>query len=151
MSLEANTRFGWAWLMFAVSLACHVMDEAAHDFLAIYNPNALWLRARFHLPFPPVFTFREWIISLSVAIILLLVFTPLALREKRWLQIVAIPIGLLVGIGNGLAHVLSSFYFHKLMPGVISAPLIIATGVLLLAAANPKKKGSALGRASGTH
>ena len=38
MSSHADRRFGWAWLMFAVSLACHVVDEAAHDFLSVYTP-----------------------------------------------------------------------------------------------------------------
>jgi hypothetical protein len=149
MNSESDRRFGWAWLIFAVSLACHVMDEAAHDFLSsVYNPNALWLRARFHLPFPPTFTFREWIVGLGVGVLLLLCLTPLAWRGARVLRIVALPLGLVIGIGNGLGHVISSFYFHRLMPGVISGPLIIATGMLLVVAAVRKEKGSALGRAS---
>ena len=141
MNSDTKRRFGWAWLMFAISLACHVMDEAAHDFLAVYNPNALWLRARFHLPFPPTFTFREWIVGLALGILLLLCLTPLAWRGAQWLRIVAIPLGLLVGIGNGLGHVVSSFYFRRMMPGVITGPLIIATGMLLVVAAQ-KKVGS---------
>ena len=56
-------------------------------------------------------------------------------------------LGLLVGIGNGLGHVISSVYSWRLMPGVISGPLIIATGILLVVAAI-NNKGSAFGRAS---
>ncbi len=121
--------------MFAISIACHVMDEAAHNFLSVYNPNALWLRARFHLPFPPIFSFREWLAGLGVAIFLLLALTPKARQGSRVLRMIAIPLGLLVGIGNGLGHVVSSFYYHRMMPGVISGPLIIATGMLLVRAA----------------
>lgn len=50
--------FGLAWIAFAFAVALHVADEARHDFLATYNPNALAIRRRLHIPFPPVFTLR---------------------------------------------------------------------------------------------
>ncbi len=49
--------FGLAWIAFALAVALHVADEARHDFLATYNPNAIAIRRRLHIPFPPVFTF----------------------------------------------------------------------------------------------
>jgi hypothetical protein len=140
-AIGADQRFGMAWLMFAISLGCHVMDEAAHDFLSIYNPNAKMLQSRFSLPVP-TFTFREWIVGLSVAVLVLLVLTRWASRDTHWLHKVAIPLGLMVGIFNGLMHVISSVWFHRMMPGVISAPLIIATGMLLIQAALNSKRPS---------
>jgi len=61
---DRNQRFGIYWLAFGYTLALHVLDEASHDFLSVYNPNAMAIR-RF-LPFlpVPVFTFRQWIGSL---------------------------------------------------------------------------------------
>jgi hypothetical protein len=139
MNANADERFGRAWLTFAVVLACHVADEAAHDFLSVYNPNALAIRARFPF-FPiPTFTFREWIIGLSAAVLLLLCLTPLAAQGTRWIRMAAIPLGIIVGVVNATMHVVSSIYMHRLMPGVLSSPVLIAAGVwLVITAKSPE-------------
>ena len=139
-----NSRFGVAWLVFAIALGFHVADEATHDFLSFYNPNVLAIRLRFpYLPLP-TFTFREWLGGLIAAVVLLICLTPLASRGVRWIRIAAWPLGILIGMGNGLAHILSSIYLHRMMPGVLSAPLLIAAGGWLVA----KARRPALGRAS---
>jgi uncharacterized protein with HXXEE motif len=132
MSSGGIMSFGRAWLAFAIALACHVVDEATHDFLSIYNPNALAIRARFPFLPIPTFTFRTWIMGLGAAVVLLLCLTPLAARGTRWIRIAAVPLGIVVGILNGTMHIASSFYMHRLMPGVLSAPVLIATGVWLV-------------------
>ena len=43
-------QFGVAWIAFALAVALHVSDEANHDFLATYNPNARAIRRHLHLP-----------------------------------------------------------------------------------------------------
>jgi len=144
MQERSSSGFGLAWLAFALALACHVADEATHDFLSFYNPNVIAIRARVPWLPLPTFTFREWIIGLSAAILLLIVLTPLAARGERWVRVAAWPLGIVIGIGNGLAHMITSTYFHRLMPGVLSAPLIIAAGVWLVA----KARSPAGGRAS---
>lgn len=132
---ETRSRFGVAWFVFAIALACHVADEATHDFLSLYNPNVLAIRARFPFLPLPTFTFREWLGGLIAAVLLLLCLTPLACRGVRWVRIAAWPLGILIGIGNGLAHIISSVYLHRLMPGVLSASLLIAAGAWLVAKA----------------
>ena len=131
-----SPRFATAWFTFAVAIACHVADEATHDFLSFYNPNVIAIRARFPFLPLPTFTFREWIVGLVAGIVLLMCLTPLAYRGVRWIRIVAWPLGILVGIGNGLGHFGTSVYYHRLMPGVLSAPLIIAGGAWLIAEAS---------------
>jgi len=37
--------FGYAWLASVIALALHVADEATHDFLGWYNPQALRIRS----------------------------------------------------------------------------------------------------------
>jgi len=91
--------FGLAWIAFAIAVALHVADEARHDFLATYNPSALAIRRRLHIPFPPVFTFRAWLSGLIAGVCLLLLLSPFALHGAHWIRIVALPLGVLVGIG----------------------------------------------------
>lgn len=69
--------FGFAWIAFAVAIALHVVDEARHNFLAAYNPNAFAIRRRLHIPFPPVFTFRTWLTGLTAGVGLLFLLSPL--------------------------------------------------------------------------
>ena len=135
----SKQRFGIWWLAFGYTLALHVLDEAGHDFLSVYNPNALVLR-RF-VPFFPVFTFRQWIGGLLCGLTVWLALASLAFRGPRWQRGLAIPVAILAGIANALGHILSSIYLRRFMPGVYSAPLILLSGIMLFK--------SALGRARG--
>ena len=135
---DRNQRFGIYWLAFGYTLALHVLDEAGHDFLSVYNPNAVAIRRAVPFLPIPVFTFQSWIGALALALTLLLALTPLAFRGLRWMRGLAIPIALLPGIGNGLAHILSSIYMKRLMPGVYSAPLLLLSGTMLLRTALEK-------------
>jgi hypothetical protein len=129
---DSKQRIGIWWLVFGYTLALHVLDEAGNDFLSIYTPNALVLR-RF-LPVP-IFTFRSWIGSLLCGLTIWLALAPLAFRRPKWQRGLAIPVSILLGIGNALAHILSSIYFRRFMPGVYSAPLILLSGFILLRSA----------------
>ncbi len=61
--------FGAAWATMGVTLGFHVVDEAATDFLASYNPIAARIRSHLRgIPFPPVFTFWPWFLSLLAAV-----------------------------------------------------------------------------------
>ena len=48
--------FGAAWLTLAIAFGCHVIDEAATDFLAWYNPTAQRIRSYLGGTVPSVFT-----------------------------------------------------------------------------------------------
>lgn len=123
--------FGLAWLAFACAVALHVADEARHDFLSIYNPNAQAIRQRFHLPLP-VFTFRGWLTGLIAGIALLLLLSPLAFRGTHWMRIVALLLGAIVGLGNGLLHIGASLRYRRKLAGVLSSPVLLAAGAWLL-------------------
>lgn len=123
--------FGLAWVAFAVAVSLHVADEANHDFLSVYNPNALALRRRFHLPIP-VFTRRVWLGGLFGGISLLLLLSPLAFMGARWLMIVAFPLSALVGIGNACLHIGGSVLYRRWLPGVLSSPILLIAGGWLL-------------------
>jgi hypothetical protein len=139
---DSNQRFGVCWLFFGYTLALHVLDEAAHDFLAVYNPNALAIRRALPLLPIPVFTFQTWIASLLCALTLWLALTPLASQGSKWMRRLAIPIAALAGIGNAFVHIGSSIYYWRFMPGVYSAPLILLSGIVLLRVAVSKHRGA---------
>lgn len=124
--------FALAWSLFALGLAAHVADEALHDFLSVYNPSVLAIRARFPFLPLPTFTFREWISGLTAGALILLLLTPVARKGARWIRFAAVVLGLLVGIANGMGHLVASIYSRRLMPGAISAPLIIVLGAWLI-------------------
>ncbi len=124
--------FGLAWIAFAIAVALHVADEAAHDFLATYNPTAQAIRRRLHIPFPPVFTFRIWLTGLIAGICLLLALSPLAFHGVHWIRIAALLLALLVGIGNALGHIGGSLLYRRWMAGILSSPVLLVAGGWLL-------------------
>jgi len=133
LPMSRDERFGTAWVLFAVALALHVIDEATH------NPNALLIRQRYGIPVP-IFTFEAWIISLTAAILLLLCLSPLAFRGDRWQRMVAAPLAIVVGLFNASLHIGSSIYFHRFMPGVYSAPILLIAAIFLLRATTPTSR-----------
>ena len=139
-----SRRFGFAWVTMAVVIALHVTDEAATDFLSVYNPAVRAIRAR--LPFLPLptFTFGVWLTGLVLGILLLLALSPLAFRGKRWVIWASLPLSVLM-FGNGLGHIAGSFYLGRLMPGVYSAPLLLLAAAWLFRQAWVQLRGNTPG------
>jgi hypothetical protein len=127
--------FGLAWLVAAVALALHVADEASHDFLSWYNPRALRVRrALGGFPFPPTFTFWPWLLGLIAGVLVLGGLTPFAYGGAGWLRPVAYFLAA-IHIANGLLHMGGSIVARRLVPGVWSAPVLLAAGLWLAYAA----------------
>ena len=128
-------QLGWAWLAATIALALHVADEATHDFLAWYNPRAVRIRRFFGgLPVPPTFTFWPWLIGLVAAVLGLAAMTPSAFAAERWVRSVAYFLSV-VHIANGLLHLGASIAARRSVPGVLTAPLLLLTGIWLAYAA----------------
>ncbi len=125
--------FGLAWLALCVAFAIHVADEAFTDFLSVYNPAVRSIRARFPFLPLPTFTFRGWLTGLVLAVGVLASLTPFAYRDGGWMRPIAYAFGIVMA-GNGLLHLGGSVYLRKAMPGVYSAPLLLAAAIYLLAA-----------------
>jgi hypothetical protein len=136
---DFNQRFGIYWLFFGYTLALHVLDEAGHDFVTVFNSNALAIRRALPFLHVPVLTLQEFIGILALFLTLLLALTPLAFRGLKWMRGLAIPISAIGGILNGTMHILSSIYLKHLMPGVYSSPLLLLAGTLLLRSALEKE------------
>ena len=122
---------GWAWLAHALALGLHVADEAAHDFLAFYNPIARAAQARLGLPFPPAFTFPVWLGGLVLGVAALLACTPLAFARRRWIAWIGVVLGLMM-VANGGSHIVGSMVMHRWLPGTWSAPVLVVCAVVLV-------------------
>jgi hypothetical protein len=125
---------GRAWLTLSCALAVHVIDEAANDFLSVYNPAVWAIRNRYPWLPLPVFDFGVWITGLAAAVGLLLILSPWVFRGVRWLVWASFPLAILMSL-NAVGHLGSSAYTGRWMPGVYSSPLLLAASLWLLAAA----------------
>jgi hypothetical protein len=128
---ESADHFGWPWIALCLALALHVLDEAVHDFLSVYNPVVEAIRSSlFFLPLP-TFVFSTWLGGLYFAILILLALSPWAFKNSRRLQRSAQMFAILM-IGNTLLHIVSSIYWKRFLPGVYSSPLLLFCSLLLL-------------------
>jgi hypothetical protein len=121
---------GWAWLALTLALALHVCDEATHDFLSLYNTIAARIRAA--VPFLPLpfFSFRIWLTGLILAVLALAFLSRFVFLGHYWTRPASYVFALLM-LFNGLTHIIGSFYYGRLLPGVFSAPLLVIASVVL--------------------
>jgi Protein of unknown function with HXXEE motif len=132
MIVNSFSEFGRAWLAMGLFFGLHVIDEAVHDFLDWYNPIARRIRGRLSgLRFPPVFTFWPWFGGLVLITAALLFATPLAYQGRAWLRPIAIGFAF-INIFNGLLHLFAGVVLGRAVPGILSAPLLLAASVWLL-------------------
>lgn len=107
-----------------------MLDEAAHDFLALYNPTAETIRrAAPWLPVP-IFTFPVWIGGLTAGVVLMLSVSPGVFRDARWARPACYILAVLMAF-NALGHAAGSLYLGRPAPGVYSSPLLAAVAVWL--------------------
>ena len=118
----------------ALALGLHVADEALTGFLSVYNPAVASIRERVPWVPLPTFTFPVWLGGLVAGVAVLLALSGPAFRGSRWVVRAAYPLSVLMTL-NGLLHVAGSLYFGRLMPGVYSAPVLVAAALWLLYAA----------------
>lgn len=131
---SASTR-QWtiAWVGLALALAFHVLDEAANDFLGVWNPLVRALRERVPLLPLPTFSFGLWLAGLVAGIVLLLILSRWVRRGARWM----IPVSYIFAVmmcGNGLLHAMGTLWQGRAMPGVYSAPLLVIAAIYLFIA-----------------
>ena len=130
---------GRAWLLLCAGLALHVADEAAHDFLSVYNPSVLAIRrAAPWLPVP-TFTFGVWLGGLIVAVVALSLLAPWIARGGRWAVFACYAFGGLM-TANALGHLAGSVYSGRCMPGVYSSPVLLGAALWLLLAARERPR-----------
>jgi hypothetical protein len=113
-----------SYLILVGSLILHVIDEAINHFLDFFN--LLVIKLKEHLTiFPfPVFTFKIWITGLTLAIIILIIITRFIQRRNRFAFVITRIFAVLMII-NGLGHIAFSIYYKRIIPGMLSSPVLI--------------------------
>jgi hypothetical protein len=139
--VEAAHRFGVAWVLLCIALAVHVVDEAATDFLSVYNPTVQAIRKRFPFLPLPVFSFRVWLTGLCVAILLAFCLSPFAFAGRCFVIGVSFPLAVLM-FGNALGHIGASVYQRRIVSGSYSAPLLLFAAAYLFVCAVRLTRGS---------
>jgi len=147
--------FGMAWLLLCLAFCAHVADEALTGFLNIYNPTVLAVRAQYSWFPMPTFEFRDWLTGLIIANIVLLLLTPFAFRNVRWLRPLAYfhaIVHLLNGTGHTLATIfgqtVSTVHFARPAPGFYSSPLLFAGSIYLLVRLRARRRSESRAAAS---
>ena len=130
-SRSEMSRLKTAWISLALVFVLHVSDEASHDFLRFYNPNVRIIRQSLGIPFPPELSYPQFIGGMMALVILCAFLTPLLDRGRRWTLIVA-RIWAMVQIANGLQHIVTSIAVGRMMPGVLTSPLLLLIAPWLL-------------------
>jgi len=130
--------FGVAWVLLCRAFCAHVADEALTNFLGVYNPTVTAMRDRLSWFPMPTFEFREWLIGLVVANLILLALSPQAFRNARGLRPLAYffaGVMLLNGMGHTIFTVLgrtvASVQFARPAPGFYSSPFLLAASTYL--------------------
>lgn len=141
MPAARAANFGLAWLLLSLALAAHVTDEALTGFLPVYNATVSAMRAEYSWYPMPTFGFREWLFGLIAAVVVLLLLTPLAYRNSRWLRPFAWLFAVVMFL-NGMGHTLATIFgrtassvpIPRPAPGFYSSPLLLAASVYLFLA-----------------
>lgn len=136
---DEGRNFGTAWLLLCLALCAHVVDEALTGFLPLYNATVLALRAA-HRWYPlPTFGYSEWLYGLIAACTVLLLLTPFAYRNARYLRPLVYLFAVIMFL-NGMGHTLATIFGRtassipvpRPAPGFYSSPLLLAGSVFLL-------------------
>jgi multisubunit Na+/H+ antiporter MnhE subunit len=122
----------------------HIAKKVLTGFLDIYNPTVITLRQHWAWFPMPAFEYREWLIGLIAACVILTCLAPLAFRGARWLRPLArifAAIMLLNDLGRTLFTILGrtveSVTFPRPAPGFYSSPLLLAASLWMMLRLRP--------------
>ncbi len=136
----ATPRWGYSWLCLCGALLVHVIDEAATDFLAIWNPWVESLRETIPWLPLPTFRFEIWLGLLLLAVVVLAALSPHAFRGAWGMRPLSYAFGVVM-LGNGIGHIALSLMQWRPLPGVISSPLLLAASIWLILSIPAKEPG----------
>jgi|SRR5208282_5237236 len=139
LGFEQSGNLGIRWLFLCLAFAGNILEDTLNDFLGYYNATVLTLYGHFSW-FPRIdLNFREWLVTVILADAILLLLTPFAYRNSRFMRPLAYissAVMLLIGSGTILASMLGqtvpSVHFTGGAPGIYTSPLLLAASVLVL-------------------
>lgn len=117
-----------AWIIFISALALHVLDEAMTDFLPFYNQMVSNLQEKYGYFPAPTFTFQNWLAGLITVIVIGYLATIKVAQGGKVIRVITIVLGILM-IANALGHILGSLYYERMLPGLMSSPILLVASI----------------------
>ncbi len=130
MAFRRRSRLAQAWLALTVALTLHVAEGAIRDYLSFYNPLAMSLRDMLLWTWMPTFTFAAWLGVWTAILAALYGLTWFAAYPARWIVLAALVYADVIFLFAG-AKLGFALYLQKAIPGVYTAPLLLAASVWL--------------------
>jgi hypothetical protein len=140
-----ENRWALAWLLVSVALAAHVADEIWHGSYGLYEDVAQIVSLIYPALELPRFNRAVWYVNLGGALAALLALTWLV-RAGRRVMVPASYALATFATANGVLHLLGAAALKSAVPGVLTAPLLVAAGLFLFVAI-PRTQGAAAPRA----
>jgi hypothetical protein len=117
---------------------CSLSRRGAHRLLNIYNPTVIAMHAKLSWFPVPRFEYRQWLIGLILANLVLLALTPCAFRNARGMRPLAYFFAAIMLL-NGMSHTfftvlgrtMASVQFARPAPGLYSSPFLLITSIYL--------------------
>lgn len=134
-------RWTMAWLAVCAALALHLADEVFNGSLGLYADFARvvgWVWPSIDMP---PFQRDVWLINLAGTILVLFALTWLV-RRRSGVMVTASYLLAAFATANGVLHLLAAAALKSTIPGLWSAPLMVAAGLFLFLAI-PHKRGDA--------
>jgi len=125
-----RSRLSQAWVALTLALAVHVVESALRDYLSFYNPLAMSLRDMLLWTWMPTFTFAAWIGGWTVILAALFGMAWFAAYGARWVVWAAFAYAEVTFL-FAAAKLGFAVYLEKAIPGVYTAPLILAASTWL--------------------
>lgn len=134
MPLLRRSRLREAWLVLTFALTLHVAEGALRNYLDFYNPLAMSLRDMLLWTWMPTFTFAAWIGGWIVMLAALYGMAWFAAYPVRWITWAAIGYAEVIFL-FAAAKLGFAIYLQKAIPGIYTAPLLLAASWWLTAEA----------------
>ncbi|MGC8760079.1 MAG: hypothetical protein ACP5UT_13635 [Bryobacteraceae bacterium] len=120
-----RSRLHQSWLMLTLALTLHVAEGAVRDYLSFYNPLAMSLRDMMLWTWMPTFTFAAWLGGWIAILAVLYGMAWFAAYPARWMVWASIAYAELMFL-YAAAKLGFALYLEKAIPGVYTAPLLVA-------------------------
>lgn len=140
-------RWTMAWLAVCAALALHLADEVFNGSLGLYADFARvvgWVWPSIDMP---PFQRDVWLINLAGTILVLFALTWLV-RRRSGVMVTASYLLAAFATANGVLHLLAAAALKSTIPGLWSAPLMVAAGLFLFLAIPHKREDVGRSRAT---
>lgn len=127
---QRQFRLRHGWLALTMALTLHVAEGAVRDYLSFYNPLAMSLRDMMLWTWMPTFTFGAWLGGWIAILAALYGMAWFAAYARGWVVWAALAYAEVMFL-YAAAKIAFAMYLEKAIPGIFTAPLLLAASCWL--------------------